>query len=438
MASGENSRIWYGGTRAHEPRRYHLRLVHDLVVIGAGAAGVFAAIQAAENASPPLRALLLEAGRRPLRKVRISGGGRCNVTHAEFDPRRLVTHYPRGARELRGPFSKFAPGDAMAWFEERGVPLKIEADGRVFPVSDDSASVIGALTAACDRLGVEWATRSAVSGLDRDDATDAWEVSLRGGGRLTAKRVLLATGSAPAGYRLAAALGIALVDPAPSLFSFNVPEPRLHALSGLSVPDAEVSFDELPYRTRGPLLATHWGLSGPAVLRASAEAAVDLHARDYEAGFRVSWTGATRDDVVDYLAHGRRRAGRRTLGFDVGLSLPRRLWHYLVERAGCALAGRWADLNASQLARLADVLTADRYRMRGQTRFKEEFVTAGGIDLRELDFRTFAIKRHRGLYAAGELLDIDGVTGGFNFQAAWTGGFLAGRAIAASLAEPGR
>ena len=409
--------------------------MYDLVVIGGGAAGFFAAIQAAEHAGRPLSALVLEAGRRPLQKVRISGGGRCNLTHAEFDPRRLVTHYPRGSRELRGPFSKFAPGDTMAWFEGRGVALKTEADGRVFPVSDDSASVVRALTEACDLHGVERATRSAVSALDRDDASDAWAVSLRGGGRLAAKRVLLATGSAPGGYRLAAALGIALVDPVPSLFSFDVPEPRLRALSGLSVPDAEVSFDDLPYRTRGPLLATHWGLSGPAVLRASAEAAVDLHARDYEAGFRVSWTGATRDDVVDYLAHARRRAGRRTLGFDVGLSLPKRLWHYLVDRAGCALAERWADLSAPQLARLADVLSADRYRMRGQTRFKEEFVIAGGIDLRELDFRTFAIKRHRGLYAAGELLDVDGVTGGFNFQAAWTGGFLAGRAIAASLRE---
>ena len=405
----------------------------DLVVIGGGAAGYFGALRAAASAPAPLRCVILEAGRRPLQKVRISGGGRCNLTHAAFDPHQLVSHYPRGLRELRGPFSKFAPGDTMAWFEERGVALKIERDGRVFPNSDDSASIITALDREAARLEIEVRTATPVTALART-GDDRWLVSVRGGERLTAKQVLLATGGSPRGYRLAEALGLALVAPVPSLFSFNVPHRALHALQGLSVTDAAISFDELPYHTRGPLLITHWGLSGPAVLRASSEAALDLYALDYRCLFRVSWTGADRAAALAYLRDARRQAGSRTLRFPVGLPLPKRLWHYLVARGGLELDRRWADLRAEQLEGLASVLTQDDYRMEGQTRFKDEFVTAGGIDLREVNFRTFALRRYPGLYAAGELLDVDGVTGGFNFQAAWTGGFLAGGAIAAAAA----
>lgn len=430
--TGENSCICFELARSVREKRKHLRRVYDLAVIGGGAAGYFGAIQAGARASGPLRTIVLEAGRRPLQKVRISGGGRCNVTHAAFDPRDLVTHYPRGLKELRGPFSKFAPGDTMAWFEERGAALKIEADNRVFPVSDDSATIIGVLNAEARSLGIEVRTSSAVASLSRGPS-GTWSIGLRGGGSLSAKRILLATGSSPRGHRLAEALGIALVPPVPSLFSFNVPHPALHQLRGLSVDAAAIRFRSLPYETRGPVLITHWGLSGPAVLRASAEAAIDLHAVAYETSFGVSWLDTGVPEALDYLLTAKRQAGRRTLRFAGGLPLPRRLWFYLLERAGCSLEGRWAELRTAELQRLARVLADDEYVMAGQTRFKEEFVTAGGIDLRELDFRTFALRRFDGLYAAGELLDIDGVTGGFNFQAAWTGGFLAGAAIAESL-----
>ena len=413
--------------------------MYDLIVIGGGAAGYFAAIQAAESSPRPLRAVILEAGSQPLRKVRISGGGRCNVTHAEFDPAELVTHYPRGPRELRGPFSKFAPGDTMAFFENRGVPLKIEDDGRIFPVSDDSASIVDALQRAAREHRIEVRTKTPVTSLTPAPPHDGqWLVGLRDGSRLPAKRVVLATGSVGGGYRLAASLGLDLVDRVPSLFSFNVAQSDLHDLRGLSVPDGHVRLEGLSVRTRGPILITHWGLSGPAVLRASAEGAVGLHALDYRTDFRVSWTPTDdADEMLAYLEHARREAGGRTLRFDVGLPLPRRLWRYLAARAGCREDWRWADLTAEQLHSLAGTLTADRYRMAGQTRFKEEFVTAGGIDLREVDFTRFALRRFDGLYAAGEVLDIDGVTGGFNFQAAWTGGSLIGRAVAEALAEEG-
>ena len=401
---------------------------YDLVVVGGGAAGFFTAVTAAEHATAPLRIAILEQGRKTLQKVRISGGGRCNVTHAEFDPRALTEHYPRGQRELRGPFTRFAPGDTMDWFERRGVPLKIEDDGRVFPTSDDSESIAGTLERTAAQAGIEVRTSCKVTGLVRSG--DSWELSLNSSHCLSAKQVMLATGSAGSVLTWLAKLGIALVDPVPSLFTFKVDEPKLHALAGLSVGEAQVTLEAPAVATRGPLLITHWGMSGPAVLRASAEAAVGLHAQRYRTGFRVSWTHSTKDEASDYVELCRRDAGGKSVGFNAGLPLPKRLWRYLLDRSRVPADTTWASLTKTQIRTLAETLAADRYTMTGQSRFKAEFVTAGGIDLRELDTRRFAIKRHAGLYAAGEVLNIDGVTGGFNFQAAWTGGYLAGVAIA--------
>ena len=411
----------------------------DLLVIGGGAAGFFGAIAAAGAAAAdsrrPFRCLLIEQGRDVLAKVRISGGGRCNVTHAEFDSAALVAHYPRGRRELLGPMHRFAPGDTMAWFEDRGVALKIEADGRVFPVCDDSAAIVDALVGAARASGVEVRLKTRLLGLAPvgDGAGYAVETS---GGRLSAKRVLLATGSSPAVYRLLASAGIPVVDPVPSLFTFNLPGAApLRELQGVSVTDAVIELPGLPYRTQGSLLVTHWGLSGPAVLRMSALAAVELHGANYDHPVRVDWLGTGFAETRDYLVAARRQSPKATLRQDLALGLPKRLWNYLVARAGLSLDQRWADLRAEQLDALAAAIAADPYDMQGQTRFKEEFVTAGGIARTAVDFRDFSVKGWPGLHVAGEVIDIDGITGGFNFQAAWTGGYLAGRAIGAAHHE---
>ncbi len=402
--------------------------MYDLIVVGGGAAGFFAAITAAQKALSPLRTLILEQGRDVLQKVRISGGGRCNVTHAEFDPRALTAHYPRGRKELRGAFHRFAPGDTMDWFERAGVPLKVEGDGRVFPASDSSESIIAALTTAVGRAGVEVRLSSKVASVERGAA--GFAVRLISGERLSAKQLVLATGSSPTPYGWLRALGLPVVAPVPSLFSFNIKHPALHGLMGLSMPDAKVELPGLPYATQGSLLITHWGLSGPAVLIMSARAAIDLHAVRYRHPVVVSWTGATLADQLAYFQSGRTQAGKATLRSDLALGLPKRLWEYLVTRAGLDPQLRWGDLNKQQMTSLARTLAADRYDIDGQTRFKEEFVTAGGLGLEALDFRTFGVRDVPGLYVVGELLNIDGATGGFNFQAAWTGGHLAGTSVA--------
>ena len=402
----------------------------DLIVVGGGAAGFFGAIAAAEHAASSMRILILEQGRDVLNKVRISGGGRCNVTHAEFDPNELVRYYPRGERELRGPFHKFGPGDTMDWFEQQGVSLKIEDDNRVFPCSDDSDSIVTALQNARARLGIQLQTGTKVTGVVPQNS--GWQVQTKTSS-LSAKHVLLASGSTPSAYKWLAKLGIDLVDAVPSLFTFKVDETQLHALAGISVTEAQVKLPASKVITRGPLLVTHWGMSGPAILRASAEAAISLHALDYKTSFGVSWTHSTVDEALEYLRVAKAKVGSQSMAFNTGLPLPKRLWLYLLDRASIPSTTRWADLTRKDLSRLATTLADDTYLMTGQSRYKAEFVTAGGIDLKAMDMRTFAVKAHPGLYAAGELLNIDGVTGGFNFQAAWTGAHLAGRAIAASL-----
>jgi len=362
--------------------------MYDLLVIGGGAAGFFGAISAADHADRKLKIAILEQSKRVLQKVRISGGGRCNVTHAQFDPKELVKAYPRGKKELLGPFTKFAPGDTMAWFEERGVPLKIEEDNRVFPESDSSQSIIDTLVSGAKKHQIEIRTLHKVTNIHAN-ADSSFTVQFQKENSLSAKHLLVATGSGPKGYAWMERLSIKLIDRVPSLFSFNVLDSKLHELQGLSVPLAHVQLEN-GKSTTGSLLITHWGFSGPAVLRLSAEAAIELHQCDYKAS-------------------------------------------YLIKRAGLDVDRKWASITKIELTKLSSVLSADKYELNGQTRFKEEFVTAGGVELSMIDFRSFQVVSRPGLYIAGELLNIDGITGGFNFQAAWTGGFLAGRAIARQL-----
>jgi predicted Rossmann fold flavoprotein len=402
------------------------------VVVGAGAAGYFGAIACAA-ANPDLAIHILEAGREPLTKVRISGGGRCNVTHACFDPALLVSHYPRGSRALRGPFSRFQPRDTVAWFEQRGVTLKTEADGRIFPTSDDSGTIIDCLLGESRRLGIQLHTGIAVNQVKARSA--GFELQSRTGESWRCDRLLLATGSSPAGHRLATSLGHRIVPPVPSLFTFTVKDQALRALAGVSVDSAELTLaleEAKPLKQVGPLLITHWGLSGPAVLKLSAFGAVELHHQGYRAKLIVNWLPTMAPDQVrQALLAVKETQGKRPVCSFPPLPLPRRLWQYLtLQRAGLGADLTWANLSKKNLQALVTELTAGTYAIAGKGVFKEEFVTCGGIQLKQVNFKTMESRLCPGLHFAGEILDIDGITGGFNFQNAWTTGWLAGQAMA--------
>lgn len=403
--------------------------VIDVVIVGGGAAGLFAAIACAE-ANRAALVTVLEAGSSVLAKVRISGGGRCNVTHDQPDPAQFIRHYPRGGRELRGPFSRFGQRDTVAWFEERGVRLKAEPDGRMFPTTDDSETVIACLVGAAQVAGVRVRTRTPVVRVEPDGR--GYSVVTKGGEVVRADRVLLATGGSPAGYRLAAALGHTIEPPVPSLFTFVVDDPRLLGLAGVSVPVARVRLDGAKEAHEGPLLVTHWGLSGPAVLRASAWGARLLHDNGYRLGLTVNWRpDLNAGDVSEVLHASKREDARKTVVSAGPFGLPHRLWRSLATGAGAGEGTRWADVSRTLLSALAGEVTAGRYAVTGKGVFKEEFVTCGGVRLSEVDFTSMQSKLRQGLLFAGEVLDIDGVTGGFNFQAAWTTGRLAGVGMAA-------
>lgn len=408
----------------------------DVVIAGGGAAGFFAAIACAE-ADAAARVTVLERGSGVLNKVRISGGGRCNVTHDLMEPGLLVQHYPRGGRALRGPLSRFGPRETVAWFEARGVELKTESDGRMFPVTDDSETIVSSLVGAARRAGVRIRTRAAVTNIQKNSGATGpsrgeFTVTLSKDETLRADRVLLATGSNPSAYGWAASLGHTIVPPVPSLFTFQIDDPRLEGLAGISVPDARVRLPQTKLEQRGPLLITHWGLSGPAVLKLSAWGARELFERDYETTLLIDWLAHMRpEELAGALAMHKHAEARKRVTSSHPFSLPQRLWQSLTKAAGVDEDKRWADLSKRDMQSLVEELAHGRYWISGKGVFKEEFVTCGGISLDDVDFRTMESKVCDGLYFAGEILDIDGVTGGFNFQSAWTTGWLAGRAMAA-------
>ncbi len=375
------------------------------------------------------RITILEKSRAPLNKVRISGGGRCNVTHACFDPALLVQHYPRGSAALRGPFTRFQPRDTIAWFEQRGVLLKTEADGRIFPVTDRSETIVACLLDSAHRAGVSICTQAAVTSIERASGT-GFVLRSKNGELSSADRVLLATGSNPRGYAWAAALGHSIEPPVPSLFTFTVDDPRLHNLAGVSAPAARVEIAGTALAHSGPLLITHWGLSGPVILKLSAWGARLLHDRAYRAELIIDWLPDRRaDDVREHLQAAKSNQARRIIGSHSPLGLPLRLWQRFIEAAAIGKEQRWTELSKRQMAALTDQLKHGVYEMQGKGEFKEEFVTCGGVSLDEVNFRTMESRRCPGLHFAGEILDIDGLTGGFNFQAAWTTGWLAGQAM---------
>lgn len=399
-----------------------------VVVIGGGAAGFFGAICAAQAGA---EVTLLEAGQNCLSKVLISGGGRCNVTHSCFEPALLVQHYPRGGKALRGAFAQFQPKHTIAWFTDRNVKLKTEADGRIFPITDDARTIADCLLNQAADLGVKIYTQSPVKAVAKVD--DQFLVTLRSEQVLTADRVLIATGSNPNGYQFARSLGHSVIDPVPSLFTFNIRDERLTDLAGVSVDPVRLRLQvgEAKFEQTGALLITHWGVSGPAVLKLSAWAARELHDARYQAKFSINWLPKQNPDQLrQELTAVRNQIPQKTIAANCPVMLPRRLWERLTEAVGIQKERRWAELSNKTLNQLIQELMQGSYQISGKGVFKDEFVTCGGVNLKEINFKTMESRCCSGLYFAGEVLDIDGVTGGFNFQSAWTTGWIAGNAIA--------
>jgi len=398
-----------------------------IIIIGGGAAGFFAAITVAE-ANPKAEVVILERGKKVLQKVKISGGGRCNVTHACFDPRELVEFYPRGKRELLGPFHQFMTGDTMEWFENRGVPLKIEDDNRVFPESNSSQTIIDCLTSAAENAGVKLMLNQNVNSVVKKD--NQFEVTTNNY-LFVADKLLIATGGYPKVLELIKPLGHKVVEPVPSLFTFNIEDNRIKEIPGISVPTATVKLVEEKLESTGPLLITHWGLSGPAVLKLSAFGARLLADKKYQYQVEVNWLSKSTEEILQKLkaskeSHPKKQVIVRSLFADI----PKRLWEKLVLASGVLFDARWADMSNKQLQQLAEQLTKCQFIADGKSIFKDEFVTAGGVLLKEIDFKRFESRIHKNLFFAGEILNIDAVTGGFNFQNAWTGGFIAGNTMA--------
>ncbi len=401
-----------------------------VIVIGGGAAGFFGAIACAE-AHPHTQVTLLEASRQLLTKVKISGGGRCNVTHHCFDPATLSQYYPRGSKALRGPFTRFQPQDTIQWFKAHDVALKTEADGRMFPTTDDSGTIVDCLIQSAKAAGVAIHTGTHITQVSRDQG--GFTVQLKGGQTLHCDRLLLATGSNPQGYQLAHSLGHHIEAPVPSLFTFNVNDPRLHDLAGVAASEVRLRLKTATgeqFEQTGPLLITHWGFSGPAVLKLSAWGARALHESKYQATLTINWLPNSKPDTLRQQLLGvKAQLPRRTVASNCPFPIPRRLWERWVQHLGIPETTRWAELPNKTINQLMQELTQGTYTVKGKGVFKEEFVTCGGVSLKEVDFKTMESRCCPGLYFAGEVLDIDGVTGGFNFQSAWTTAWLAGQAI---------
>jgi len=378
---------------------------------------------------PGFRVVILEKTDKLLAKVRISGGGRCNVTHACFDLRELVKFYPRGKKELAQLFARFSTGDTVEWFESRGVPLKTETDGRMFPVTDNSASIVDCMMREAGRFNVEIRMKSEVTSLKPLDAGFLLQTPA---GKITSAKVLIASGGHPKkeAYAWLEELGHSIVKPVPSLFTFNLPKHPITELMGVAVQQVRVRLPEYKQEQTGPLLITHWGLSGPAVLKLSALAARDLAATQYRYRIQLSWLPEFDADLLrEMFEDYRKKSGQAKVMNRLELDLPMRLRAWMLEKAGFVVDQRWQETSNKQINRLIELLLNDQYDAQGKTTFKEEFVTSGGVNLKEIDFRTMESRVVPGLYFAGEVLDIDALTGGFNFQAAWSAGWAVALAV---------
>lgn len=397
----------------------------DIIIVGGGAAGFFTAINIVEK-NPKLKVAILERGAEVLQKVRISGGGRCNVTHACFEPNELVKFYPRGEKELRGPFHQFCSGDTIEWFEKHGVELKIEADGRMFPVSNSSQTIIDCFLKATQKLGIAVLTGQSVQSIFKKESE--WKIETQTENYLTEK-LILATGSNPKVWEMLQNFGHAVVSPVPSLFTFNIKDSRIKELPGVAA-QVTVKVKDTKLTSTGPLLITHWGMSGPAILKLSAWGARILHDKNYQFTIFVNWLNdADKEDVEKKLKELKQEHAKKSVSKKSPFEITNRLWESLVLASGIESETKWADLSKTQLQNLANQLTNGTFQVNGKSTFKEEFVTAGGIDLKEINFKTMESKLHENLYFAGEIVNIDAITGGFNFQNAWTSGFIVASAI---------
>jgi len=392
-----------------------------LIIIGGGAAGFFAAINAAEL-NPDLEVTILEGSAKVLQKVKVSGGGRCNVTHACFTPNELVEFYPRGKKELLGPFHQFMTGDTMEWFENRGVPLKIEDDNRVFPQSNVSQTIIDCFLESAKNAGVVLKTSTRVDSIIKENERFIVKTNSE---NFVADYLLVASGSNTKVWNMMQDLGHSIIQPVPSLFTFNIKDERLQNIPGISVPKASVKVLNSKLAEQGPLLITHWGLSGPGILKLSAWGALELNKNDYNFEIEVNWLSKNQEAVLDYLkSEKKKQAKKQVILRSVFEEVPKRLWEKFVLAAEITIDSQWAQLNNKHLENLANQLTKSVFKVNGKSTFKDEFVTAGGIDLKEVNFKRFESKLHKNLFFAGEVLNIDAVTGGFNFQNSWTSGWI--------------
>ena len=392
----------------------------DIIIVGGGAAGFFTAINIVEK-NPKLKVAILERGNEVLSKVRISGGGRCNVTHACFEPNELVKFYPRGEKELRGPFHQFCSGDTVEWFSNHGVELKIEEDGRMFPISNSSQTIIDCFLQATQKLGITVLMGQSVQSIFKKD--NFWKIETQNKNYI-AEKLILATGSNPKIWEMLQTFGHAIVNPVPSLFTFNIKDARIKELPGVSA-QVSVKVKDTKLASTGPLLITHWGMSGPAILKLSAWGARILAEKNYQFTIFVNWLNDIEaDDAEKILKNLKQEHAKKAVSKKSPFDFPNRLWESLVLASSISEETKWADLSKIQLRNLVHQLTNSSFQVNGKSTFKEEFVTAGGIDLKEINFKTMESKLHENLFFAGEIINIDAVTGGFNFQNAWTSGYI--------------
>jgi predicted Rossmann fold flavoprotein len=399
-----------------------------LIIIGGGAAGIFCAVNAA-RLSPGLKVTVIEKSSKLLAKVKVSGGGRCNVTHHNFDPDSFSQQYPRGSRFVRKAFYQFFSTDTIQWFEERGVKLHAEADGRMFPITNNSQTIIDCLLKEAEKYGVDFMMNTEVKHLSYDHN---WRLTLKNDRILEANFICIATGGSnkKEGYQWLSDLSHTIIEPVPSLFTFQLPDHPIRSLMGVSVKKASVKIMGEKLKETGPLLITHWGFSGPVILRLSAWGARILHAKDYQFAILVNWLDEIREDELKQIVQLQRKehGGKKIYG-TCPFELPTRLWIYFLQSSGIQEDQRWADISQKQQQELMRQLIANEFYVSGKTTFKEEFVTAGGVDLKEINPATMESKLQKGLYFAGEVMDVDGITGGFNFQHAWSSGMIVARSV---------
>ncbi|MEO7987932.1 MAG: NAD(P)/FAD-dependent oxidoreductase [Chryseolinea sp.] len=403
----------------------------DLVVIGGGAAGFFGAIQAVEM-KPDLKVLILEKSTKLLAKVRISGGGRCNVTHNCFEPIALAHHYPRGEKPLKNLFQIFQAKETVAWFASKGVQLKTEEDGRMFPVTNNSETIIDCFLEQAKQLKIKIEISKGVTSIEAKE--NGFNINCQQGGIISTKKILVATGGNPnrQGYEWMSNLKHSVIDPIPSLFTFNDTEKKFNDLMGVAVPSGEVRIAGTKFSQVGPVLITHWGLSGPAVIKLSAWAATYLHEKNYQFTTLVSWIGSVKEETLRIqLAEQKSKRGRQKVISNPLFSLPLRLWLRLCELSEIEEVKIWAELPQKNINKLVEFLIRCPFQIKGKTTFKEEFVTCGGVDVSEINLETMESKKVKNLFFAGEVVNIDGETGGFNFQAAWTTAYVAAKGITA-------